>query len=165
MTQAMQSKAISIGHERNEEWSEITPGERYILRVSSDETNGAYSMLEIVAEYHNGTPEHVHLNEDEHFVILEGQAHFSNGGRRMDLAAGSTLTVPKGVRHAWCCTSETPLRMLIMFSPGGIDEMFRATAEADNDLDNFARILEKFGTWITGPALFDNVYTKASPRS
>lgn len=165
MTHAMQSKAISIAHEQPEEWSEITPGERYILRVSSDETNGAYSMIEIVAEYRNGTPEHVHLNEDEHFVILEGKAHFSNGGRRMDLTAGSTLTVPKGVRHAWCCISETPLRMLILFSPGGIDEMFREAAKADNDLDSFTHILQKFATRITGPALFDNVYTKASPRS
>ena len=85
---AKPSKTLPSGHAREEEWSEITPGERYIIRTSSEETNGAYSMLEVIADHRNGTPMHVHQNEDEHFIILEGRAYFSNGGERVDLAAG-----------------------------------------------------------------------------
>ena len=42
--------------------------------------------------------------------------------------------------------------------------LFRETAKGA-DLDSLAAILEKFGTRIIGPALFDNIYTRASPRS
>ncbi len=164
MTMTMRSKALPSGHERKVEWSEITPGERYIIRTSSDETNGAYSMIEVVADHRNGTPKHVHQNEDEHFIILEGKGHFANGDERVDLTAGSSLTVRRGAPHAWCNLSETPLRMLVLFTPGGIDELFRETAKGA-DLDSLAPILEKFGSRIKGPTLFDNIYTRASPRS
>ena len=160
----MPSKALPSGHERKEEWSEITAGERYLIRTPSDKTNGAYSIIEVVADHRNGTAMHVHQNEDEHFIILEGKGHFSNRGERVDLTAGSSLTVRRGASHAWCNLSETPLRMLVLFSPGGIDELFRETAKGA-DLNSLAPILVKFGTRIIGPALFGNIYTRASPRS
>jgi mannose-6-phosphate isomerase-like protein (cupin superfamily) len=160
----MPSKALPSGYERKEEWSEITPGERYIIRTSSNVTNGAYSMIEVVADHRNGTPKHVHQNEDEHFIILEGKGHFADGDEGVDLTAGSSLTVRRGAPHAWCNLSEIPLRMLVLFTLGGIDELFRETAK-DADLESLVLIEEKFGTRIMGPALFDNIYTRASPRS
>jgi hypothetical protein len=51
MTMTMPSKALPSRHERKEEWSEIAPEERYIICTSSDETNGAYSMIEVVADH------------------------------------------------------------------------------------------------------------------
>ena len=164
MTLTKPSKTFLSGHAPKEEWSEITPGERFIIRTSSDETNGAFLMIEVIADHRNGTPMHVHQNEDEHFIILEGRGYFSNGGERVDLAAGWSLTVCRGAPHAWCNLSETPLRMLVLFTPGGIDRLFRETARG-GDLDSLAAIMEKFGTRIVGPALFDNIYTRASPRS
>jgi hypothetical protein len=65
------SKESSSGHEREGEWSEVTRGERYIIRTTSQQANGAYSMLEVVADPRNGVPMHVHENEEEHFIILE----------------------------------------------------------------------------------------------
>jgi hypothetical protein len=53
--------------------------------------------------------------------------------------------------------------MLVLFTPGGIDEMFRTTAKGGDS--NIAAILDKFGTRIVGPTLFDNIYTRFSPRS
>jgi mannose-6-phosphate isomerase-like protein (cupin superfamily) len=164
MTNKMPSGALPCGREREEEWSEITPGVRYIVRASSDETNGAYAILEVFADHRNGTLKHVHQNEDEHLIILEGKAHIANGDQRVNLAAGSALTVRRGVVHAWCNLSETPLRMLVIFTPGGIDEMYRETARG-GDLDILAPTLEKFGCRIVGSALFDDIYSKASPRS
>src|ERR1700751_6388644 len=77
--QTKSSKGLPINHETKSEWSEVTPGERFSIRVASEETNGAYTMLEVVADYRNGTPMHVHQNEDEHFMILEGTAHLAYG--------------------------------------------------------------------------------------
>jgi hypothetical protein len=36
-------------------------------------------MLEIVADPRNGVPMHIHNNEEEHFIILEGKAFIANG--------------------------------------------------------------------------------------
>jgi mannose-6-phosphate isomerase-like protein (cupin superfamily) len=150
-------------HDSKSEWSEITPGERFSIRVSSEETNSAYTMLEIVADHRNGTSMHVHQNEDEHFIILEGTARLAYGDKTVDAPAGTNITVSKGIHHAWCNLSESPLRMLVLFTPGGIDEMFRTTS--NGGANNIADLLDKFGTRIVGPTLYDNIYTIFSPRS
>jgi quercetin dioxygenase-like cupin family protein len=120
------SKELPNGDQREDEWSKVTRGERYIIRATSEETNGAYSMLEIVADPRNGVPMHVHDNEEEHFIVLEGKAFIANGDSRAEVGAGSSVSIRRGVPHAWCNLSEdVPLRMLVVFSPGGLEELFR----------------------------------------
>jgi quercetin dioxygenase-like cupin family protein len=163
MNSKQSSKELSNGLERAEEWSEVTRGERYIVRVSSEQTNGAYSMLEIVADPRNGVPMHIHDNEEEHFIILEGKALIANGDSRAEISASSSVTIGRGVPHAWCNLSEdAPLRMLVLFSPGGLEALFRENATLE-PTDKVA-LANKFGTRITGPALFDDLYTILSPR-
>jgi uncharacterized cupin superfamily protein len=106
---------------------------------------------------------HVHDNADEHFIILDGTAFIANGDRREEVAAGSSISISRGVPHAWCNLSEdTPVRMLVIFSPGGLEELFRK--HATTGPDEMTALANKYGTRITGPALFDNLYTMLSPR-
>jgi mannose-6-phosphate isomerase-like protein (cupin superfamily) len=157
------SKKSSIRHQREDNWSEVTRGERYIIRTTSEEANGAYSVLEVVADPRNGVPMHVHDNEEEHFIILAGKAIIANGDSRAEINAGSSVTIGRGVPHAWCNPSEdTPLRMLVLFTPGGLEELFRRNAGTE-PADMIA-LADKFGTRITGPALFDDLHTISSPR-
>jgi mannose-6-phosphate isomerase-like protein (cupin superfamily) len=73
---------------------------------------------------------HVHDNADEHFIILEGKAFIANGNRRAEVAAGSSITISRGVPHAWCNRSgDAPVRTLVIFSPGGLEELFRKHAK------------------------------------
>jgi quercetin dioxygenase-like cupin family protein len=120
-------------------------------------------MLEVVADPRNGVPMHVHDNEEEHFIILEGKALIANGDSRAEVRAGSSVTIGRGIAHAWCNPSEdVPLRMLVLFTPGGLEELFRrnaGTAAVD-----MVALAAKFGTRITGPALFDDLHTILSPR-
>jgi quercetin dioxygenase-like cupin family protein len=120
-------------------------------------------MLEVVADPRNGVPMHVHDNADEHFIILEGTAFIANGDRRAEVAAGSSITISRGIPHAWCNLSEdAPVRMLVIFGPGGLEELFRKNARTEPA--DMTALADKFGTRITGPALFDNLYTILSPR-
>ena len=73
-------KEPSGGHEREDEWSEVTRGERYIMRTTSEETNGAHSMLEDVAAPRSGVAMHVHDNEEEHFSGTRTCCHLSRRG-------------------------------------------------------------------------------------
>ena len=161
-TSKIPTEALPNGHQGNGEWLQITPGERFKIRTSVEETEGAFAMLELVADPRNGAPMHIHMNEDEHFIVLEGTLYIANGDKTLDAPAGTAVTVRKGVPHAWCNLSETPLRMLLVFSPGHIERLFREVAAREND--DIAAILDKFGCLIVGPALLEGVYSISSPR-
>jgi mannose-6-phosphate isomerase-like protein (cupin superfamily) len=145
------------------DWQQVTPGERFKIRVSSAHTVGAYSVLEIVADPGNGVPLHVHSKEDEHFIVVEGTLDIANGDRRWDAPAGTSVTVRRGVPHAWCNSSDTPLRMLVVFSPGQIDGLFRATAGID-DVDKITAIAARYGTKLVGPPLQGTARSIHSPQ-
>jgi mannose-6-phosphate isomerase-like protein (cupin superfamily) len=55
-------------------------------------------MLELVADPQNGAPMHVHKNEDEHFVLLEGTLHIANGDKTFDAPAGTAVTSERAFR-------------------------------------------------------------------
>lgn len=147
------------------EWWEVTPGERFTIRTSVKETAGLYTMIEVTAESRNGVPVHTHANEEEHFVILEGRVHLTNGDRSMTLSAGDSATVKRGTPHAWCNLSDSPVRMLIIFSPGDMEEAFRLIGSMDGgDLANIAELAKNGGSTIVGPPPFENIYSVMSPR-
>jgi mannose-6-phosphate isomerase-like protein (cupin superfamily) len=145
------------------EWQQVTPGERFKIRVSSAQTMGAYSVLEIVADPGNGVPLHIHSKEEEHFIVVEGMLDIANGDRRWDAPAGTSVTVRRGVPHAWCNSSDTPLRMLVIFSPGQIEGLFRTAAGVD-DVDKITAIAARYGTKLVGPPLHGTAHSIHSPR-
>ncbi len=71
------------------------------------------------------------------------------GDKRVNVSAGRAVTVSRGVPHAWSNVSDDEVRMLVVFSPGYVEGMFREIAlRAVYDV---AAILEKFGCLIVGP--------------
>ena len=54
----------------------------------------------------------------------DGDSGLICGDRKFDAAAGTAFTVPKGVPHAWANLSETDIRMLGVFVPGGLEQFF-----------------------------------------
>ena len=167
MTSSKRStKVPTIGHQSNGEWSQTTPGERFIIRTSVEETKGIYTMLEVVADPRNGVPMHIHKNEDEHFLVLEGTLHIVVGDVTLDIPAGTAVTVNRGDPHAWCNLTEMPVRMLVIFSPGHIEELFKeVAARKSNNNDDIAALADRFGCLIVGPPLREDIYTIGSPRS
>ena len=141
------------------EWLQVTSGERFRIRVPSAQTMGAYSVIEIIADPGNGVPLHIHDKEEEHFIVLEGTLDIANGDHRWDVPAGTSVTVKRGVPHAWCNPSDTPLHMLVVFSPGHIDGLFRAAAGVD-DVDRITAI-----AGLVGPPLLNTARSIYSPRN
>jgi mannose-6-phosphate isomerase-like protein (cupin superfamily) len=121
-------------------------------------------MLEFVVDPRNGVHKHIHKNEDEHFIILGGSLHLAVGDNVMDVPAGKSVTVTRGVPHAWCNLSDAPVRMLAVYSPGHIEELFKAIVARQSN-DELPALIEKFGLIIAGPALHEGIYTITSPRA
>jgi mannose-6-phosphate isomerase-like protein (cupin superfamily) len=149
MTTARQS----IIHADSGEWLQTRPGERCLIRVSAAETDGAYSVVEIVSSPGDSTPMHVHQNEDEHIFVVEGSARIACGDKTIEAAAGMAVNLPRNIAHAWGNPTNSPLRILVTCTPGGVEEALRLIAREDNV--DITAVAEKFNVRVVGPMLLD----------
>jgi quercetin dioxygenase-like cupin family protein len=110
------------------------PGDIYTWLVTGEESGGAYfSMLAIVPPL-GGPPPHTHANEDETFYVLDGTPTFLLGDERFVAGPGDFVNVPRGVVHNFRNLSDEPLRMILTFTPAGIEKFFEETLERAYDL-------------------------------
>ena len=116
-------------------------------------------MLAIVPP-NGGPPPHVHRNEDETFYVLDGTPTFRLGDEVVVAGPGDFVNVPKGVLHRFRNLSDEPLRMILTFTPAGIERFFEETLERAYDLTQpCPRQLRRGGRALRrgGPALRDGV--------
>jgi mannose-6-phosphate isomerase-like protein (cupin superfamily) len=95
MSQLFVPAEASLLQDGNEEWLQTRPGERCLIHTSAAETQGAFSVVEIISQPGDGTPVHIHHNEDEHFIILEGTARFLYGDKVFDAPAGTSVSASR----------------------------------------------------------------------
>jgi mannose-6-phosphate isomerase-like protein (cupin superfamily) len=140
--------------DRNEQanWLQTRPGERCLIRVPAADTNGAYSLVEIVSDPGDGTPLHVHQNEDEYLFVLEGTARVAVGDKIFDAQAGTMVRLPRNIPHAWGNRSDLRLRIAGICCPGGVEEALRIVA--GGGLIDIPALAERFGVVALGPAPF-----------
>jgi quercetin dioxygenase-like cupin family protein len=87
-----------------------------IVKISGADTGGEYGLVEITVRAGEGSPWHVHPEEDEWFYVLEGEFTFYVGDTRLSLSAGSFAFGPKGVPHTFISESDGA-RALVGFQP------------------------------------------------
>jgi mannose-6-phosphate isomerase-like protein (cupin superfamily) len=125
------------------------PGDLYTWLVTGEESAGAYfSMLATVPPL-GGPPPHVHRNEDETFYVLDGAPTFRLGDERILAGPGDFVNVPKGTLHCFRNFSDEPMRMILTFTPAGIERFFEETLERADDLsrpcpDNSAEVTARY---------------------
>ncbi len=147
------------------EWWEVTPGENFTVRASMQDMGGLCTIIEMTVESRNGVPVHTHANEEEHFIVLEGTLQLINGNESLTLSAGDSVTVKRGTPHTWANLSDALVRMLIIFTPGDMEETFRMIGSSDgSDLAAIAETAKNGGSVMVAPPPFENVYSVMSPR-
>lgn len=100
-------------------------GDTLWLKATSAETGGAYTVIENVSLPGNGPPPHLHENEDESIYVIDGEFEILLGTKTMRAEPGAFVFVPKGTVHRFRCTGSTPGKVLLHFTPGGIEGFFR----------------------------------------
>ena len=88
---------------------------------------------------------------------------YAYGDRIVDASAHTQVIVGKGISHAWCNRSKSLLRMLVLFTPGSIDELFRSIAKSGAINTTLLDKIRDQDRWTA--LLFNNIYTRISPRS
>lgn len=106
-----------------EEW--YFGGDVLRLLVSAERSHGAVTVIEGVA-HGGGPPVHVHDNEDEVVIVLEGRLAYRIGEMDGDLERGGVLWMPRQIPHAIANLSQDVCRFVAAAVPGGIEVMFRA---------------------------------------
>src|SRR6188472_1690302 len=87
-----------------------------IVKISGATTNGEYGLVEVTVRAGEGSPWHVHPDEDEWFYVLAGEFTVFVGDERLSLPAGSFAFGPKGVPHTFIAETDGA-KALIGFQP------------------------------------------------
>jgi quercetin dioxygenase-like cupin family protein len=134
---------------------QVLPGETVIFKAVSTDTDGAYTLIEVIDEPQAGPPMHLHRREDEAFYVLEGTFAFQVGDRALTATAGWFITAPKGTPHSYKNIGTTPARMLTLFVPAGIENFFedlsKLTAAGTLDIDSIVAVSAKQGIEVVPP--------------
>jgi quercetin dioxygenase-like cupin family protein len=121
----------------------------FTFKAVSEDTGGAYSVMEYIAPPGAGSPMHRHHREDEAFHILEGTMTFRLGEKKVEAGAGAFVYIPRGLRHAFANQTEQPVRALVILTPAGLERYFQevaALAEAGvTDASAYQTVNEKYG--------------------
>ena len=123
----------------------------FLVKASAETTGGSFSIVEEVAPL--DTPPHVHANEDELFIVLEGEHEFTVGETVFDVGPGAVVFAPRGIPHSHRRVVPRTGRFLTLVSPAGFEGFFRELSDAERDgtigPDAYARVSERHGiTWL-----------------
>jgi mannose-6-phosphate isomerase-like protein (cupin superfamily) len=128
------------------------------------DTNGAFLLVEGLLAPGTEPPPHVHTREDELFYVLEGEFDVYVGQKAFNVKAGECVFMPRLRPHAFVIRSSR-LRVLTLFTPAGLEEVFRpwstpaqrlelpigAVTYSTGDLMEVAQRLSEYGARFLTP--------------
>jgi len=103
-------------------------GGLYTVKASSKETDGQLSIVEMLLPPGASAPPHIH-DCGESVFVLDGSIRWHVGDEVIDGSPGQFLHFPKGTLEWAENVSSAPARLLVVYSPGGMDEFFAEAAE------------------------------------
>ncbi len=98
--------------------------DRSTFKVLSEQTGGAYAILEQVIPAGHGPPMHVHRHETDIFYVLEGEFEITIGDRKVAAPAGALVVGPRDIRHTFRNVGPREGRLLLTVIPGRFANYF-----------------------------------------
>lgn len=97
--------------------------------ASSEDTNGAWSLVELTEMPGYKTRFHKHNYTDETYYVVEGVFTAKVADKTYELPAGSYIVIPRGTPHGQGNFGKVPVKVLLTMTPGGFEHSFRDRAE------------------------------------
>jgi quercetin dioxygenase-like cupin family protein len=139
------------------------PGIRHPLegdvafKVRGAQSGGVLTAFETVVPPGLGPPLHSHAHEDETLYVVEGEVRFKLGDEMHAGGPGSFVFVPRGDVHTFQNVGEGVARILIHFSPSGMERFFERFATLDAPGPGaFATLGSEVGMAVVGPPLAES---------
>jgi mannose-6-phosphate isomerase-like protein (cupin superfamily) len=99
-------------------------GDVYTIKATKASTDGSLAFVEAVVPPGGGPIAHAHRDTDESFYLLDGALEFLDGDRTFVAEAGDFVFVPRLHRHRFRNVGGTDARVLFVFTPGGLEDLF-----------------------------------------
>lgn len=115
------------------------------------------SIVDSLSPVGSGPPRHVHLKEDETFVMITGLCRVWVEGEDSVKGPGDAVYVPRGREHTYQVVGDEPSHHLIILTPGGFEGFFAEMAAGQfgipNDMEQIEAAAARFNLKFTGPPL------------
>lgn len=129
------------------------------IKAHTETTNGNFTMLEVTIGAKQGPPAHIHKREDEMWYLLDGRFRFIAGQKLFEAAPGAFVYVPRGTTHCFQNLEDRSSRILVMFTPAGMERFFQEHAllpPGPVDPDIYREIAHRSWMEVAGPPLAES---------
>ena len=126
------------------------------IKVSTLDTDGGLSVLQITSFDKGGPARHLHHEQDEWFYVVEGEYLSEVGEERYELGPGDSVLAPRKVAHVWAHVGEGTGRLIAALQPAGeieafFDELAKLGSSPEREV--LRRVFSSHGMEVTGPPL------------
>ena len=108
-------------------------GDTMTFKATGETTAGNLLLFENLTTPGGGPPPHIHTREDEFFFVLDGTFEVRIGDEIHTLEPGGYAFVPRGTVHNFRNVAESASRILVGFTPAGIEGFFRESGRPATD--------------------------------
>ncbi|GAB3493216.1 hypothetical protein GCM10027341_08260 [Spirosoma knui] len=98
------------------------------FKVTTTQTDGAFSLLEVTLRRGCEPPRHTHEREDELFYVQEGVMRFTVGDQVIEAKPGDTVFMPRQIPHAFEVVTPSA-KALLYLTPGHFEGFFYELSE------------------------------------
>lgn len=137
-------------------------GDQVDILVSGDVTGGQSTTLLQTSLPGNGPPPHRHENEDESFVIIEGEYELLVDGEWVKGRPGEAFYRRRGTVHTFRNSGTSVGKILVFVQPGGFEHYLEEISplSVPADLLKLIEISNRYGLFFPGisdnPAVLEN---------
>jgi mannose-6-phosphate isomerase-like protein (cupin superfamily) len=152
----MTNRAFVVQRDVDRWGKEVSCSVSPFVKVSSQDTGGAWSVFEGVIAPGFGPALHLHYRQEEWFQVKEGEFTFEADGKQHALKPGESILVPRMVAHRFQNTGKSPGRIMILAQPSGTLEQFfeEFLTLSESELQGGSKMREMFarhGMEVLGP--------------
>ena len=105
--------------------------DRWMVNVPATATGDALSVMSWHGHAPGGPPLHLHPDQDEVFIVDDGEYRFQCGDAQFLLQAGDSIFLPRGVPHTFRQLGATG-KLRFLFTPAGrMEAFFEALSRLD----------------------------------
>lgn len=124
------------------------------VKATSEDTAGAFSLLEAEEPPDFGPPLHIHRDAAEAFYVLSGEYIIFLEEREIACPEGSFIFIPAGMRHGFR-VGKTVSRKLNFYIPaamvGYFDDLSDAIKRDELDPESLSEIALRYSMDVLGP--------------
>lgn len=91
----------------------------WLIHATSEQTGGAYSLMEEFCPKNSGPPPHYH-DQDEGFHVISGEITFQANDQILQAKDGFFVSIPRGTIHSFRVDSDNA-HILNFYTPGGFE--------------------------------------------